>query len=339
MEEAKRQRVADLLCAHVTYWEITRITGVSSRTISKVKKRLDAGGDLKKAARPSGQSGKAKILTEAFLQDLEAWFEANPTMSICKTAKEMKVDDKTIRNGLKKIGMVSKVRPSRPLLTEKTTNTRLFKAKRLLYQLKKQKPGTVRIFSDKKIFTVDQAHNRRNDRMVVKVGSKARPKFKTKHPASVMVLGIVASDGNKCPPIFIKEGVKINAQVYQKLMRYHVLPWLKATYPDGNYVFQQDSAPPHKAKTTQEWMKRNLANYWPWTLWPPSSPCLNPLDYAIWGVLEGKVGATSHPSVDALKAKVKEEWAALTPAFIKKSCRSFRGRVEATVEAEGGHIE
>ena len=124
---------------------------------------------------------------------------------------------KNFGNGLKRLGMVSKVRPSRPLLTTKTTETRLFKAQRLLYQLKKQKPGTVRIFSDKKLFTVDQAHNRRNDRMVVKVGSKATPKFKTKHPASVMVLGIVASDGNKCPPIFIKQGLKINAQGRSKM--------------------------------------------------------------------------------------------------------------------------
>ena len=52
-----------------------------------------------------------------------------------------------------------------------------------------------------------------------------------------MVLGIVASDSKKCPPISIKQGVKINAQVYQRLLRYNVLPWLKATYPDGNYVF------------------------------------------------------------------------------------------------------
>ena len=249
----------------------------------------------------------------------------------------MDVCEKTIQNGLKKIGMVSKIRPTRPLLTMKTIETRLFKAQRFLYQLKKHKSGTVRIFMDKKIFTVDQAHNYHNDRVVVKKGAKAKPKFKTKHPASVMVLGIIASDGKKCPPIFIKQGVKINAQVYQRLLRYNVLPWLKATYPAGNYVFQQDSAPAHKAKTTQEWMKRNLANYWPWTLWPPSSPCLNPLDYAVWGVLEDKVGATSHPSVDALKNKVKEEWAALTPAYIKKCCQSFRHRVEATIEAEGGH--
>ena len=279
-------------------------------------------------------------MTNEFLETLEDRFEVNPTHSIRKTAKEeMGVSETTIRNGLKKLGMVSKVWPTRPLLTKKTIETRLFKAKRLLNQIKKQKSDTVKIFSDKKIFTVDQAHNRRNDRWVGKKGSKARPKFKTKHPASIMVLGIVASDGNKCPPIFIKQGVKINAQVYQKLLRYNVLPWLKATYPNGNYVFQQDSAPAHKAKITQEWMKRNLANYWPWTLWPPSSPCLNPLDYAIWGILEDKVGSSSHPSVDALKAKVKEEWAALTPAYIKKSCRSFRRRVEATIEAEGQHIE
>ena len=223
-------------------------------------------------------------------------------------------------------------------MTKKTSETRLFKAKRLLHQLKKQKPGTVRIFSDKNIFTMHQAHNRLNYRVVVKKGAKAKPKFKTKHPASVMVLGIVASDGNKCPPIFIKQGV-INAQVYQRLLRYHVLSWLKATYPNGNYVFQQDSAPAHKAKTTPEWMKQNLANYWACTLWPPSSPCLNPLEYVVWSVLEDRVGATSHPSVDALKVKVKEEWAALTPAFIKKSCRSFRRCVEATIEAEGGHIK
>ena len=123
----------------------------------------------------------------------------------------MGVSEKNIRNGLKKVGMVSKVQPTKPLLTQKTIETRLFKAKRLLHQLKRQKSGTVRIFSDKKIFTVDQAHNRRNDRVVVKKGAKAKPKFKTKHPASVMVLGIIASDGKKCPPIFIKQGVKINA--------------------------------------------------------------------------------------------------------------------------------
>jgi hypothetical protein len=54
------------------------------------------------------------------------------------------------------------------------------------------------IFSDKKIFTVDQSYNRRNDRVIVEKGSEATPVSKTKHPAGVMVLGIIASDGKKC---------------------------------------------------------------------------------------------------------------------------------------------
>ena len=36
------------------------------------------------------------------------------------------------------------------------------------------------------------------------------------------------------------------------------------------------------------------------SLWPPSSPNHNPLDYAIWGVLENK-NATSHLNISLVK--------------------------------------
>ena len=64
----------------------------------------------------------------------------------------------------------------------------------------------------------------------------------------------------------------------------------------------------------------NLARYWPWTLWPPSSPHLNPLDYAIGGIFGAKVQATNHPSLVALKAKINQEWGAMSVDFIRKSC-------------------
>ena len=64
MQEAKRKRVSDLLRTHVTYSEITRITGASSKTILKVKKSLEARIDLKAPRR----GGKAQILTEEFLE-------------------------------------------------------------------------------------------------------------------------------------------------------------------------------------------------------------------------------------------------------------------------------
>jgi hypothetical protein len=56
-----------------------------------------------------------------------------------------------------------------------------------------------------------------------------------------MVLGVVGSDSQKCPIVFISACERVNAYVYQDLLRQHVVPWIKQTYLDSNYVFQQDS--------------------------------------------------------------------------------------------------
>ena len=61
--------------------------------------------------------------------------------------------------------------------------------------------------------------------------------------------------------IFFPQGLKITAKVYIEVLETHVLPWLKRTYPQGNYIFQQDSAPAHKAKITHKFMDDNFAEY------------------------------------------------------------------------------
>ena len=38
------------------------------------------------------------------------------------------------------------------------------------------------------------------------------------------------------------------------------------------------------------------------------NPDINPLDYAIWGVLEDQTKATSHLNIGSLKTAVEEEW-------------------------------
>ena len=334
-QEAKRLRVADLLRAQVKYTQIMEIVGVSRHMIADVRRRLEAGDDLKEKPRV----GNGKILTPAFLSSLEDNFKEDPFKSVRKMAIERGVCPQTILNGLKKLHMESRVRPHRHFISQTTQFTRVTKAKLLLAQLKKKPKSTHIIFSDKKMFRVDQAYNRRNSRAVVKSGEDVPPISRTKNPQGVMVLGIVSSDGKKCPPYFFPQGLKINAQVYMKVPRTHVLPWLKKTYPGGNYIWQQDSAPAHRANVTQRWMDNNFANYWPWALWPPSAPDANPLDYAVWGVMDRKARATPHRNVDDLKTSILREWDNLSKDFIVNSCKSFRRRIEAIVEAEGGHIE
>ena len=59
------------------------------------------------------------------------------------------------------------------------------------------------------------------------------------------------------------------------------------------------------------------------SLWPPLSPDHNPLDYTIWGILENKTNATSHPNIGSLMTAVEEEWNKMSKEFILKACKLF----------------
>ena len=127
------------------------------------------------------------------------------------------------------------------------------------------------MFSDKKLFTTDQVYNWRNDCVIINQGTPATPENKTKHLASVMVLGVVSSDGTNCPPIFILAGVKVNKDVYIKLLATSIQPLFTKNYPKGNYVVQQDGAPSHTSKKSQEWLATNLKDFWDKTFWPQAA--------------------------------------------------------------------
>ncbi len=92
-------------------------------------------------------------------------------------------------------------------------------------------------------------------------------------------MGDVSTDGEVCPPVFIPQGLKVNAQVYQDLLKEHIIPWLESTYPSGEYTWQQDGAPAHTAKTTQAFLAANMTNFWRKEMCPPSSPDLSILDF------------------------------------------------------------
>jgi hypothetical protein len=52
------------------------------------------------------------------------------------------------------------------------------------------------------------------------------------------------------------------------------------------WVFQQDSVPAQKAKTTPEWLRSNLLAFTSAENWLSGSTDLKPLDNKLWAVLE-----------------------------------------------------
>lgn len=101
----------------------------------------------------------------------------------------------------------------------------------------------------------------------------------SKHPASVMVLGVISTEGHVMPPHFFEVGQKVNQAVYQEVLNDVVIPWMNNVANGNRYLFQQDSAPAHKAKKTQQLLAAKVPAFWDSETWPPNSPDLNPCDF------------------------------------------------------------
>eukprot|EP00095_Tigriopus_kingsejongensis_P007736 maker-scaffold200_size264178-snap-gene-1.16 protein:Tk07736 transcript:maker-scaffold200_size264178-snap-gene-1.16-mRNA-1 annotation:"lipoma-preferred partner homolog isoform x4" len=79
-------------------------------------------------------------------------------------AKQHNVSQKTMRNVIRDMGLRSRIVPVRQLITQSSKAKREERAKRILNFLKHNPAArTVILFSDEKAFSVDKAHNRKND--------------------------------------------------------------------------------------------------------------------------------------------------------------------------------
>lgn len=153
-----------------------------------------------------------------------------------------------------------------------------------------------------------------------------------------MAFGLVANDWKKML-YFFELGEKIGTEEYYRVLRYHVLLFLRANYPDGAYCFMQDGAPCHDAKKNQDFCAKNFADVWPKDVWPPSCPDLYVLDYYVWGELERRACVVPHKNVDDLKTSIMKHWDEMSADHVIKACQGFRSWVDAAIGAEGGHIE
>ncbi len=109
--------------------------------------------------------------------------------------------------------------------------------------------------------------------------------------------------GPQGPPVVFPTGMKVNSETYRQFVLEPLKAWLEESYgpidasTTSNFVLMQDGAPAHTSRATQGWLEMNLGveNFWSKTMWPPSSPDANPLDFSFWVALAGAVGAIPVP--------------------------------------------
>jgi hypothetical protein len=168
------------------------------------------------------------------------------------------------------------------------------------------------VFFDEKLITIEHAHNTQNDGVLTlnsaERNKRGRAVFRIQKPKSMMVWAGVTATG-KLSLVFVKNGVKINSiNCVDNIIGPVVLPWIQTNVEDGPWIFKQDLASPHRARTTQEWISENCGNFITARECPPYSPDCDPLDYSIWEILDSKACASAHISKELLKNALRWEW-------------------------------
>jgi len=101
---------------------------------------------------------------------------------------------------------------------------------------------------------------------------------------------------------FLQEMGETGVRVYREDVLQGDVKHLNTTLFRGKkWVFQQDSVPPRKAKTTQESLWRNFPAFVNAENWLLGSADLKPPDNKLWALLEDMVCRNCHNSLESLR--------------------------------------
>ncbi len=93
-------------------------------------------------------------------------------------------------------------------------------------------------------------------------------KSSVKFPQSVMIWAAMSSAdvGSFC---FLKTNV--SSHIYEEILKHFMLPSADQLFKDADFIFQQDMAPAHTAKSTKSWLNDHGVGVLDW---PANSPDL-----------------------------------------------------------------
>ncbi len=107
-----------------------------------------------------------------------------------------------------------------------------------------------------------------------------------------------------------------------------MLPSADQLFKDADFIFQQDLAPAHTAKSNKSWLNDHGVGVLDW---PANSPHLNLIEN-LWGIVKRKMRNKRPKNADELKDTVKETWASIPPQQCHKQITSMPRRIEAVLK-------
>ena len=164
---------------------------------------------------------------------------------------------------------------------------------------------------------------------------------KTKHPASVMSLGFVVSNGAVMNLIWFSSWYRLTARNHKVKLADKLISLINSICDMSSVtvVLQKDDAPAYTSNRVQPFLHEQNFSFWSINMWPPFWPDANPLDYAFWSHTEARACKVRHQNITALKTSVDREWMAMSRDYVMIPCEAFRRRLEGAFSSNGGYIE
>uniref|UniRef100_A0A3P8UHJ6 Tc1-like transposase DDE domain-containing protein n=1 Tax=Cynoglossus semilaevis TaxID=244447 RepID=A0A3P8UHJ6_CYNSE len=302
---------------------IAKEAGCSQSAVSKHINGKSSGREKcgrRRCTSKRDDRGLQRILKQRRFKNLaeiqKEWTEAGVTASKTTTFRR-----------IREMGYSCRVPRVKPLLNQSQRRKRLNWAK-------EKKDWTVGqwskvLFSDES--KVCLSFGNQGPRVWRKTGEEQNPsclRSSVKYPQSVMIWGAMSSAGvgKLC---FLKS--KVTATVYQNVLEDFMIPSAEDLYGDADFIFQQDLAPAHTARSTKTWFDAHAITVLDW---PANSPDLNPIEN-LWGILKRKMRGTRPNNKEELTASIKEMWASITPMQCHSLIASMPRRIKAVIKAKG----
>ncbi len=164
------------------------------------------------------------------------------------------------------------------------------------------------IFSDESKFCISFGNQ---GPRVWRKGGEAHITSCLKFPQSVMIWGAMSSAG--VGPLWVFFVFFFKQRHCTNLPRnFGALHASKCSahqlFKNADFIFQQDLAPAHTAKSTKSWLNDHGVGVLDW---PANSPDLNIEN--LWSIVKRKMRNKRPKNTDELKATVKETWASIPP--------------------------
>lgn len=317
------------------------VTPPTRKSIYHWNKQFDETGSLNKGKSP----GRPRV-SEENVDRIRATFERSPMKSTRRASRELGLPQTTVWRVLRRrlvykpyhLQLLQALRANDKVRRVEFCNA-------MLRNMEEDDSFLSRvIFSDEATFHINGKVNRHN----VRIWGLQNPHVTLEHERDTPKLNVFCAVSLKkvYGPFFFDENT-VTGVTYLRMLQNWLVPQMNED--SGDYIFQQDGAPPHWHLNVRRFLNESLPQRWIGRMgnadlalqfWPPRSPDLTVCDFFLWGYVKDAVYVPPLPmNLNELRNRLTAAVNSVTQDILQRVWDEFSYRLDVVRAAGGGHVE